>query len=50
MKSLPFFIFLIVSFLQFNGQNPGDTTIVETLDFNDITKRKGWYIFPSDTN
>ena len=50
MKSLPFFMFLIVSFLQFNGQNPGDTTIVETLDFNDITKRKGWYIFPSDTN
>ena len=50
MKSLPFFIFLIVSFLQFNCQNPGDTTIVETLDFNDITKRKGWYIFPSDTN
>ena len=50
MKSLPFFIFLIVSFLQFNGQNPGDTTIVETLDFNDITKRKGWYVFPSDTN
>ena len=50
MKSLPFFIFLIFSFLQFNSQNPGDTTIIETLDFNDITKRKGWYIFPSDTN
>ena len=50
MKRLLFFIFLIVSFLQFNGQNPGDTTIIETLNFNDITKRKGWYIFPSDTN
>jgi len=50
MKHLPFFIFLIISFLQFNGQNPGDTTIIETLDFNNITKRKGWYIFPSDTN
>ena len=27
-----------------------DTTIVQTLDFNDITKRRGWYVFPSDTN
>ena len=26
-----------------------DTTIVQTLDFNDITKRKGWYFFPEDT-
>ncbi len=26
-----------------------DTTIVQTLTFNDITKRRGWYIFPSDT-
>ena len=26
-----------------------DTTIVQTLDFNDITKRRGWYIFPQDT-
>ena len=49
MKRLPFFIFLIFSFLQFNSQNPGDTTIIETLDFNDITKRKWWYIFPADT-
>ena len=31
-------------------QSVGDTTIVETLDFNDITKRRGWYVFPSDTN
>ena len=29
---------------------PGDTTVVQTLDFNDITKRRGWYVFPSDTN
>jgi hypothetical protein len=50
MKHLSFFIFLIISFLQFNAQYPGDTTIIETLDFNNITKRKGWYIFPSDTN
>lgn len=26
-----------------------DTTIVQTLDFSDITKRRGWYIFPQDT-
>lgn len=26
-----------------------DTTIVQTLDFSDITKRRGWYIFPEDT-
>ena len=50
MKNFSFFMFLIISVLQFNGQNSGDTTIVETLGFNDITKRKGWYTFPSDTN
>lgn len=27
-----------------------DTITVQTLDFNDITKRRGWYVFPSDTN
>jgi len=27
-----------------------DTIVVQTLDFNDITKRRGWYVFPSDTN
>ena len=26
-----------------------DTTIVQTLDFSDITKRRGWYTFPQDT-
>ncbi len=26
-----------------------DTTVVQTLDFNDITKRRGWYVFPPDT-
>ncbi|PLX10503.1 MAG: hypothetical protein C0594_04870, partial [Marinilabiliales bacterium] len=28
---------------------PGDTTIVQTLDFSDITKRRGWYVFPEYT-
>ncbi len=27
-----------------------DTVTVQTLDFNDITKRRGWYIFPQDTS
>ena len=26
-----------------------DTTVVQTLKFSDITKRRGWYQFPSDT-
>ena len=32
------------------AQNIGDTTVVQTLEFSDITKRRGWYVFPSDTN
>lgn len=28
---------------------PGDTTLVQTLKFSDITKRRGWYVFPADT-
>jgi len=47
MKNLLFSLLLIAfstaSFAQ-------DTIEVQTLDFNDITKRRGWYIFPSDTN
>ena len=50
MKVNVIIIILCLFFLKITAQNPGDTTIVETLDFNDITKRRGWYIFPSDTN
>ena len=32
------------------SQNSGDTITVQTLSFADITKRRGWYIFPKDTN
>jgi len=46
---LAFFISIFIAFNSWS-QNPGDTTIIETLDFNDITKRRGWYVFPSDTN
>ena len=27
-----------------------DTTVVQTLRFSDITKRRGWYVFPQDTS
>ena len=45
-------VILISTFITLNfwSQSPGDTTVIETLDFNDITKRRGWYVFPSDTN
>ncbi|MEA3494878.1 MAG: LamG-like jellyroll fold domain-containing protein [Bacteroidota bacterium] len=36
-------------FLFNKKSNAQDTTIVQTLDFQDITKRRGWYVFPSDT-
>ena len=31
-------------------QPVGDTITVQTLTFDDITKRRGWYVFPNDTN
>ena len=34
----------------FWAQSNGDTITVQTLTFADITKRRGWYIFPNDTN
>ena len=43
-------IFSLIFCKSTGAQSPGDTTVIETLDFNDITKRRGWYIFPSDTN
>ena len=50
MKYLTYILFILFIPSIIFTQNIGDTTIVETLDFNDITKRRGWYIFPSDTN
>ena len=41
---LTFFVFIA------GAQSYGDTIVVQTLEFSDITKRKGWYVFPSDTN
>lgn len=46
------FILLLcfLSLFGVNAQNIGDTITVQTLEFSDITKRRGWYVFPSDTN
>lgn len=46
-KKLLITITIALSFQICFGQ---DTLTVQTLDFNDITKRRGWYVFPSDTN
>lgn len=46
MKKLLFSFILIAISLSTFAQ---DTITVQTLDFNDITKRRGWYVFPSDT-
>lgn len=43
-------LLIIIGFPSIKGQNIGDTTVVQTLDFSDITKRRGWYVFPNDTN
>ena len=48
-------IYLIIFSLIFCGtklgaQSPGDTTVIETLDFNDITKRRGWQPEPQQPN
>ena len=42
------FILLFVCPKLILSQN--DTSVIQTLEFSDITKRKGWFTFPSDTN
>ena len=46
------FVIAFCFFLPLYGlsQSSGDTITVQTLSFADITKRRGWYIFPKDTN
>lgn len=39
-------IFFFFSSIQLFSQ---DTLTIQTLDFSDITKRRGWYFFPPDT-
>ncbi len=41
--------FFTVLFLSTGWSQTGDTTVVQTLEFSDITKRRGWYVFPPDT-
>jgi hypothetical protein len=49
MKQLLLSIWLIsLASSSFIAQT-GDTTVIQTLEFSDITKRRGWYVFPPDT-
>ena len=51
MKNTVFIIAICFIFpIHVFSQNSGDTITVQTLSFSDITKRRGWYIFPKDTN
>ena len=50
MKNYSFLFLMFIGFLNVNSQSVGDTITVQTLEFSDITKRRGWYVFPSDTN
>ena len=43
-------LLIFITLPSIKAQNIGDTTVVQTLEFSDITKRRGWYVFPSDTN
>lgn len=49
MKVIKLIIISLV-LLSVNKLSAQDTTVVQTLEFSDITKRRGWYVFPSDTN
>tara|TARA_R110001592_G_scaffold6720_5_gene36139 strand:+ start:9409 stop:12792 length:3384 start_codon:yes stop_codon:yes gene_type:complete len=50
MKTLKLLLIGLTIFLTVTPSFAQDTTVVQTLEFSDITKRRGWYVFPSDTN
>jgi len=50
MNKYLLYFFLLLTISSFKAQSFGDTISVQTLEFSDITKRRGWYVFPSDTN
>ena len=50
MKNHLILLLFFIGILNVNAQSFGDTITVQTLEFSDITKRRGWYVFPSDTN
>ena len=50
MKYYSIIILLLIGMIKVNSQSIGDTISIQTLEFSDITKRRGWYVFPSDTN
>lgn len=49
MKTFKLLLISLTVFLIAKPSFAQDTTIVQTLEFSDITKRRGWYVFPSDT-
>ena len=51
MKNTVFIIALYLIFpIHILSQNSGDTITVQTLSSLILQKRRGWYIFPKDTN
>jgi len=50
MKIIKLLTIFLITLLTINPSFAQDTTVVQTLDFNDITKRRGWYVFPEDTS
>lgn len=50
MKKIVGVTLLLMLFTNLVWSQTGDTTVVQTLEFTDITKRRGWYVFPPDTS
>ncbi len=50
MKNFFLVMLMALGICKPNAQSFGDTIDIQTLEFSDITKRRGWYVFPSDTN
>ncbi len=49
MKSMRSILLGLSLMMGVNVSLAQDTTVVQTLEFADITKRRGWYVFPPDT-
>jgi len=50
MKKLTLFLAFIFLFLTDSFSDPGDTIVVQTLTFSDITKRRGIWEFPDESH
>ncbi|MFH2095162.1 MAG: LamG domain-containing protein, partial [Bacteroidota bacterium] len=49
MKKLIIILIVFITVFSDLYAGPGDTTWVQTFSFSDITKRRGWYVFPDDS-